>query len=87
LQGKPKYSEKTCPSAILSTTNPTLPDLSSNSSSRVGELTDNLLGYGISCASVYVELHKRGKKVDITSCLHWDSNSCPIGCTATVIFI
>jgi hypothetical protein len=23
LQGKPKYSEKTCPSATLSTTNPT----------------------------------------------------------------
>jgi hypothetical protein len=25
-QGKPKYSEKTCPSATLSTTNPTWPD-------------------------------------------------------------
>jgi hypothetical protein len=25
-QGKPKFSEKTCPSATLSTTNPTLPD-------------------------------------------------------------
>jgi hypothetical protein len=25
-QGKPKYSEKTCPSAALSTTNPTWPD-------------------------------------------------------------
>jgi hypothetical protein len=29
-QGKPKYSEKTCPSATLSTTNPTWPDLGSN---------------------------------------------------------
>jgi hypothetical protein len=27
FQGKPKYSEKTCPSATLSTTNPTWPDL------------------------------------------------------------
>jgi hypothetical protein len=26
-QGKPKYSEKTCPSATLSTTNPTWPNL------------------------------------------------------------
>jgi hypothetical protein len=30
LAGEPKYSEKTCPSATLSTTNPTLPDLGSN---------------------------------------------------------
>jgi hypothetical protein len=29
-QGKPKYSEETCPSANLSTTNPTWPDLGSN---------------------------------------------------------
>jgi hypothetical protein len=29
-QGKPKNSEKTCPSAILSTTNPTWPDPGSN---------------------------------------------------------
>jgi hypothetical protein len=29
-QEKPKYSEKTCPSAALSTTNPTWPDLGSN---------------------------------------------------------
>jgi hypothetical protein len=29
-QGKPKYSEKTCPSATLSTTNLTWPDLDSN---------------------------------------------------------
>jgi hypothetical protein len=31
-QGKPKYSEKTCPSANLSTTNPTRPELGSNTS-------------------------------------------------------
>jgi hypothetical protein len=34
-QGKPKYSEKTCPSATLSiTTNPTWPDPGSNSGRR-----------------------------------------------------
>jgi hypothetical protein len=35
-QGKPKYSEETCPSAALSTTNPTWPDLGSNASRAVG---------------------------------------------------
>jgi hypothetical protein len=33
-QGKPTYSEKTCPSPTLSTTNPTWPDLGSNPGSR-----------------------------------------------------
>jgi hypothetical protein len=33
-QWKPKYSEKTCPSATLSTTNPTWPDLGSNPGRR-----------------------------------------------------
>jgi hypothetical protein len=37
-QGKPKYSEKTRPSAILSTTNPTWPDPGSNLGCR-GEAT------------------------------------------------
>jgi hypothetical protein len=36
-QGKPKYSEKTCPSVTLSTTNPTWPDLGSNSGLRSGK--------------------------------------------------
>jgi hypothetical protein len=35
-QGKPKYSEKTCPSATLSTTNPTWPDPCSHPDSAVG---------------------------------------------------
>jgi hypothetical protein len=34
--GKPKYSEKTCPSVALSTTNPTLHDLDWNSDHRNG---------------------------------------------------
>jgi hypothetical protein len=40
-QGKPKYSEKTCPNAALSTTNPTLPD----PGSRGGKPATNLLSY------------------------------------------
>jgi hypothetical protein len=36
-QGKPKYSEKTCPRATLSTTNPTWPDLGLNPGRRRGE--------------------------------------------------
>jgi hypothetical protein len=44
-QGKPKYSEKTCPSAILSTTNPTWPDLSWNPGHRCGKPATNRLSY------------------------------------------
>jgi hypothetical protein len=44
-QGKPKYSEKTCPSATLSTTNPTcLPD--ANPGRRGGKPATNRLSYG-----------------------------------------
>jgi hypothetical protein len=35
-QGKPKYSEKTCPGATLSTTNPTWPDPGLNTGRRGG---------------------------------------------------
>jgi hypothetical protein len=35
-QGKPKYSEKTCPSAILSTTNPTCQTRARNLAAAVG---------------------------------------------------
>jgi hypothetical protein len=45
-QGKPKYSEKTCPSVILSTTNPTWPDLCSNPCHRGGNPATNRLSYG-----------------------------------------
>jgi hypothetical protein len=37
-QGKPKYSQKTCPSATLSTTNPTWLDVGSNPGRRDGKL-------------------------------------------------
>jgi hypothetical protein len=47
-QGKPKYSEKTCPNATLSTTNPTWPDLGSNPGRRGGKPATNPLSYGTS---------------------------------------
>jgi hypothetical protein len=45
-QGKPKYSEKTCPSISFSTTNPTWPDLGSNPGRRDGKPATNRLSYG-----------------------------------------
>jgi hypothetical protein len=45
-QGKPKYSEKTCPSATLSTTNPTWPDPGLNPGRHGGKGATNRLGYG-----------------------------------------
>jgi hypothetical protein len=44
-QGKLVYSEKTCPSATLSTTNPTWPDLGSNPGRRGGKPAPNHLSY------------------------------------------
>jgi hypothetical protein len=44
-QGKQKYSEKTCPSATLSTTNPTWPD----PGRRGGKPETNRLSYGAAC--------------------------------------
>jgi hypothetical protein len=45
-EDKPKYSEKTCPSATLSTTNPTWLDLGSNQSRPDGNPVTNGLSYG-----------------------------------------
>jgi hypothetical protein len=45
--GKPKYSVKTCPSATLSTTNPTWPDLGSNPGCHGGKQATNSLSYGM----------------------------------------
>jgi hypothetical protein len=45
-EGKPKYSEKTCPSATLSTTNTTWPDLGSNPGRRGGKPATIRLSYG-----------------------------------------
>jgi hypothetical protein len=45
-QGEPKYSEKTCPGATLSTKNPTWPDPGSNPGRRGGKPATNRLSYG-----------------------------------------
>jgi hypothetical protein len=45
-QEKPKYSEKTCPSATLSTTNPSWPDPGLNPGRRRGKPATNCLNYG-----------------------------------------
>jgi hypothetical protein len=52
-QGKPKYSEKTCPSTTLSTTNPTWPDLGSNPGRRGGKSSTNHLSYYTAYACVH----------------------------------
>jgi hypothetical protein len=51
-QGKLKYSEKSCPSATLSTTNPTCPDLGSNPGHRGWKPATNRLSYGTAYAAV-----------------------------------
>jgi hypothetical protein len=53
-QGKHKYSEKTYPSATLSTTNPTRPDLGSNPDRRCGKPATNRLSYGTAFVCVCV---------------------------------
>jgi hypothetical protein len=45
-QGIPKYSDKTCPSATLSTTNPTRLDPGLNPGHRRGKLATNRLSHG-----------------------------------------
>jgi hypothetical protein len=50
-QGKPKYLEKTRPSATLSTTNPTWPDLGSNPGSRSGKPVTNRMSYGMASST------------------------------------
>jgi hypothetical protein len=56
-QEKSKYSEKTCPSATLSTTNPTWPDLGSNPGHRGGKPATNRLSYGtaLNRGSMYLQ--------------------------------
>jgi hypothetical protein len=45
-RGKPKYSGETCPSATLSTTNPTWTDQGSNLGLRGERTATNCLSYG-----------------------------------------
>jgi hypothetical protein len=57
LQGKPKYSEKTCPSVTLSITNPTWTDLGSNSGSHGG--SRRLTAWALTWPfSVYIGINK-----------------------------
>jgi hypothetical protein len=53
-QGKPKCSEKTCPSTTLSTTNPTWPYLGWNPGRRAGKAATNRLSYGTAFSQVDV---------------------------------
>jgi hypothetical protein len=50
--GKPKYSEKTCPSATLVTTNHTLLDPGLNPGRRGGKPATNRLSYGAAIAAL-----------------------------------
>jgi hypothetical protein len=54
-QGKPKYSEKTCSSATLSTTNPTWPDPGSNPGCRGRKPATNHLSYGAAILFIYLQ--------------------------------
>jgi hypothetical protein len=58
-QGKPKYSEKTCPSATLSTKNPTRLDPGFNPGRSGGKPATNRLSYGAALCSLY------------TKCISW----------------
>jgi hypothetical protein len=52
-RGKPKYWGKTCPSATLSTTNPTWTDPGSNPGLRGGRLATNRLSHGTAQGPVW----------------------------------
>jgi hypothetical protein len=58
-RGKPKYSGKTCPSATLSTTNPTWTDPGSNLGLCSGKLADNHLRHGTALDHVTSEIHTK----------------------------
>jgi hypothetical protein len=59
-QGKPKYSEKTCPSSTLSTTNPTLPDLGSIPDRSGGKPATNRLSCGTARRTVSARKYENG---------------------------
>jgi hypothetical protein len=60
-QGKPKYSDKTCPSVTWSIINPTSPDTGSTSRRRGGKPTTNCLSYGtaLMCNVSRIAYHKK----------------------------
>jgi hypothetical protein len=65
---KPKYSEKTCPSATLSTTNPTWSDRGSNPGRRGGKPATHRLSYGTAMRRIrwsrYVALKEEAVNVN-----------------------
>jgi hypothetical protein len=64
LVGEPKYSERTCPSAISSITNHTRPGLRSNQGHGGGKPATTRLGYGTA-----VIVNGKVKKVKLSLCL------------------
>jgi hypothetical protein len=69
-QGKPKYSEKICPSTTLSTTNPTWLDLRSNPGRRGGKPATNHLNYGEKVGLTYNQPWHQQKK-NSRKIQHW----------------
>jgi hypothetical protein len=53
--GKPKYSEKTCTDATLSTTNPTCPDPELNPGRRGGKPATNRFSYGAATLNMFLK--------------------------------
>jgi hypothetical protein len=74
-QEKPKYTEKTYPSATLSTTNPTWPDLGSNRGRRGGKPATNRLSYGtaVPCLNRNIKLHLKmcAWPISVLCHFHW----------------
>jgi hypothetical protein len=64
LAGEPKYSEKTCPSATLSTKNPTWPDPDSNPGCGGWKPATNRLSYG----AATIPVSERAKTVHALDC-------------------
>jgi hypothetical protein len=70
-QGKPKYSETTCPSAILSTTNPTIIDPGLNPGRRGGKPATNRLSYGAAIPSALASEEDRAATVIGINKIHY----------------
>jgi hypothetical protein len=64
-QGKPKYSENTCPSATLSTTNPTWLDPGLNPDRHGGKPATNRLSYGAAIRLSYSYSIKQVRQIAV----------------------
>jgi hypothetical protein len=69
-QGEPKYSEKTCSSATLSTKNPMWPKPGSNPGRRGGKPATKRLSYGTASSGGYMSASHRGSpfRFSVRSC-------------------